>query len=181
MSVLKSVDRSVWDEFITGKYNNNTIKGCDCVLEASSEPSEKIFIEYITENISFNSQLLHADGQVRIIIYKNQYLAITFHPLRDYLGMKVPSRKNIGSILITRNINELMSLYKEKQLFNIVYGVIAYFIVELLLILTFLNVTKHLTYQVKIQTKELSESGSHRFLSYSPHTTHHAGPQWAVH
>ncbi|MCU7817406.1 MAG: sensor domain-containing diguanylate cyclase [gamma proteobacterium symbiont of Lucinoma myriamae] len=25
------------------------------------------------------------------------------------------------------------------------------------------------------------ESGSHRFLSYSPHTTHHAGPQWAVH
>ncbi|MCU7801332.1 MAG: GGDEF domain-containing protein [gamma proteobacterium symbiont of Lucinoma myriamae] len=25
------------------------------------------------------------------------------------------------------------------------------------------------------------QSGSHRFLSYSPHTTHHAGPQWAVH
>ncbi|NOQ79698.1 MAG: hypothetical protein GQ546_09895 [Gammaproteobacteria bacterium] len=151
------IENTVWDEFITGKYNNDTIKDCDCVLEASSGPSEKTFIEHITQNINFKNQLLHADAQVKTIAYNNQSFAITFHPLRDYLGMKVPSRKNIGSILISRNINELMSLYKEKQLFNIFYGIIAYFIVEFLLILTFLNVTKHLTSQVKIQTQELSE------------------------
>ncbi|MCU7800130.1 MAG: hypothetical protein KZQ70_08280 [gamma proteobacterium symbiont of Lucinoma myriamae] len=35
--------------------------------------------------------------------------------------------------------------------------------------------------QLSEKSKAVAQSGSHRFLSYSPHTTHHAGPQWAVH
>jgi len=151
------IKNTVWEEFITGKYNNNTVKGCDCVLEASSDPNQKAFLEHIAQNIDINYQLLQADGQVKIILYNKHFFAITFHPFRDYLGIKTPSRKNIGSIFISRNINEFMLLYKKKQLFNILYGIIAYFVIEFLLVLTFLNVTKHLTSQVKIQTKELSE------------------------
>lgn len=151
------IENTVWDEFVSGKYNNNTISGCDCVLEASSNSDQKDFLEYIAHNSGLNQHLLRADSQVKTLFYKGHFYALTFHPFRDYLGTKKPSRKAIGSIFITRNIDKPLSLYEEKQWFNILYGVIAYFVVEFLLILTFFNVTKHLTTQVKIQTRELSE------------------------
>jgi|GEM_PF-2019380 len=150
------IEDTVWGEFITGQYNNNTIDGCDCILEASSDTEQKAFLEYISTNSNTNQQLINADGQVRTIEYNKHFYAITFYPFRDYLGIKIPARKNIGSIFIARNIDTIIHLYNKKQWVNILYSIIAYFVVELLLVFTFFNVTKHLTRQVIIQTTKLS-------------------------
>ena len=160
LSVLlnnQHIKKTVWDEFLTGRYNNNTISGCDCILEASSRPDQKSFLEYISKKINSENQLRKADGMSSVISYKNHFYTYTFHPFRDYIGTKTPSRKDIGAIFISRNIDEQMAIYNEEQWFNILYGIIAFVIIELLLIFTFLQVTKHLTTQVNIQTSELSE------------------------
>jgi len=160
LSVLlnnKHIKETVWDEFITGHYNNKTISGFDCILEASSRPEQESFLEYIAHNMASENILKKADGLAKIIHYNNHFYAYTFHPFRDYVGTKNPSRKDIGTIFIARSIDEQMAGYKEEQWFNILYGIIAFIIVESLLFLTFFKVTKHLTSQVKIQTEELSE------------------------
>ncbi len=151
------IKETVWEEFITGQYNNNTIDGCDCILEASSRPNQKAFLEHIATKVNSEQQLNNADGKVRTITYNNHIYAIAFHPLRDYLGTRSPSRADIGAVFIAKKIDQFQAAYKEGQLFNILYGIFAYFVVEFLLWLTFFNVTKHLTSQVNIQTKELSE------------------------
>ncbi len=160
LSVLlnnQHIKETVWDEFITGNYNNNTINDCDCIIEASSRSNQKAFLNYVAKIVNSESQSQHADGHVRVIQYNNHYYSYTFHPLRDYIGTKIPSRKDIGAIFIARKIDKQMSIYKKEQWFNIFYGIIAFITIELLLILTLLKVTRHLTAQDKIQTKELSE------------------------
>jgi len=151
------IEQTVWDEFMDGQYDNNNINGCDCMLEAGSNSKQKLFLEHIAKKTNFNLQILNADKQVKVLSYNNRYYAVTFHPLRDYQGIKNPSRNNIGAIVMSRDINDVISSYKENQLFSIIYGIIAYFIVEALLALTFFKVIKHLSIQVKFQTKELSE------------------------
>jgi len=151
------IKETVWDEFITGQYNNNTVDGCDCILEASSRHNQKALLENISHSIDFEKQLNHADKKVNIISYQNKFYSITFHPLRDYLGTQAPTRADIGSIFIARNISNLYAAYKEEQIFNFIYGILAYLVVEFLLGLTFYNVTKHLTKQVHLQTRVLSE------------------------
>ncbi|MCW8928618.1 MAG: PAS domain S-box protein [Gammaproteobacteria bacterium] len=160
LSVLlnnKHIKETVWDEFITGNYNNNTINGCNCILEASSRPHQKKFLSHIAKKINSENQSKKADGIARLIKYNEHYYSYTFHPFRDYLGTKIPSRTDIGAIFIARNINEQMTIYNEEQWFNLLYGIIAFIIIELLLFITFFKVTNHLTAQVKIQTKELLE------------------------
>ncbi len=155
------IEQTIWDEFMDGQYNNNNINGCDCMLEDYSNSKQKLFLEQIAKKTNFNIQILNADKQVKVLSYNNHYYAVTFHPLRDYQGIKNPSRNNIGAIVMSRNINDVISSYKEKQLFSIIYGMIAYLIVEGLLALTFFKVIKHLSTQLKFQTKELSEQKQH--------------------
>lgn len=160
LSVLlnnQHIKDTVWDEFITGHYNNNTIKGCNCILEASSRPDQKAFLEHITKTINSESQSRQADGRARTINFNEHFYAYTFHPLKDYIGSKTPSRGYIGAVFITRNIDQQMAAYNEEQWFNLLYGIIAFLIIEVLLFITFLNITRHLSSQVKIQTRELSE------------------------
>ncbi len=151
------IQHTVWDEFIEGQYNNTTINGCDCILEASSHPEQKKFLEHIAAKMKFNAHLQNADQKVRIVSYNNHSYAVTFHPFRDYLGIKDPSRSDIGAIVMSRNIDGLISSYNKKQFFNIVYGIITYLIIEFLLAFTFFKVTRHLSTQVTLQTRELSK------------------------
>ena len=151
------IQQTVWDEFMDGLYKNNTINGCNCILEASSPPGQKKFLEHIDKKFDFNTQLHNADQLVRIVSYNNHSYAVTFHPFRDYLGIKNPERDNIGAIVMSRNIDTLLSSYNEKQLFNIIYGIITYLIIEFLLAFTFFKVTRYLSTQVTLQTRKLSE------------------------
>lgn len=151
------IKNTVWDEFLTGQYNNNTINNCDCILEASSRSGNEHFLSSVVKDLNSNEQLTHADQLSRIIEYNSLYYSITFHPLRDYLGEKNPSRHNIGAVFIAKDITQSMMTYQEEQTVNILYGIAAYIIIELLLLLTFYKVTQHLTSRVKLQTKELTE------------------------
>lgn len=160
LSVLlnnQHIKNTVWDEFITGNYNSNAINDCNCILEASSRPNQESFLEYIAKLKSSKNQTKKADKITRIINYNNHFYSYTFYPFRDYIGTKKPSRDDIGAILISRNIDEQMTIYKEEQWFIIFYGILAFIVIEILLAITFFKVTKHLTTQVKLQTRKLSE------------------------
>ncbi len=159
LSVLlnnQHIKNTVWDEFITGHYNNNTISGCNCILEASSRADQKAFLEHIAKTINSENQLRRADGRARIIQFNQHYYAYTFHPLRDYIGSKTPSRGYIGAVFIARDIDQQMAAYTEAQWFNLLYGIIAFILIEILLFITFLKVTRHLSTQVRLQIRELS-------------------------
>lgn len=151
------IKQTVWDEFITGNYNNNTISDCNCILEASSRPDQEAFLSHVAHKTNSENQSHKADSKARVVYFSKHYYSYTFYPFRDYIGTKMPSRDDIGAVFIARNIDKQISLYKEEQWFNIFHGIIAFIIVEFLLFLTFLKVTKNLTAQVKIQTKELLE------------------------
>jgi len=160
LSVLlnnQHIKNTVWDEFLTGLYNNNSISNCDCILEASSRPGQKPLLEHIAKEFDLKHQLSNADAQVKIVVRNSNYYSIALHPLRDYLGQKDPSRYDIGAILIAKDITKITAAYQEEQLFNFLYGIIAYFIIELLLILTFLKLSRHLISQVNQQTSELTD------------------------
>ncbi len=151
------IKKTVWDEFIVGNYNSKTIHGCDCVLESSSRPNQEHFLEFISKTINSENQSQKADSIARIINYKNHFYSYTFHPFRDYIGTLTPSRQDIGAVLITHKIDKQMAIYNEEQWFNLLYGIIALIITELLLAITFIKVTRHLTTQVTLQTQELLE------------------------
>ncbi|MCK5697260.1 MAG: hypothetical protein KAI02_03805 [Gammaproteobacteria bacterium] len=184
------IEKTVWDEFIDGQYNNKSISGCDCMLEASSNTQQKLFLEYLAKKTDFNSQILTVDQHAKVLSYKNHYYAVTFYPLRDYQGIKNSSRSNIGAIVMSRDIDSLIRSYKDKQLLSIIYGIIMYLILEVLLVFTFFKVIKHLNRQVKIQTQELSEQKqriqldkinyknlantiNNNYFFYSRNNTHH--------
>ena len=114
----------------------------------------------LVDNFDFKQQLIFADSQSRITAYKDRYYSFAFHPLRDYLGNKDQTRNNIGAIFIARDITKSITAYNEEQWVNILYGITAYVIIEILLLLTFLSVTRNLTKQVKQQTAELIEQKS---------------------
>jgi len=136
LSVLlnnQHIKKTVWDEFITGNYNNNTIKGCNCILEATSNNEQKKLLEHISKGVESEEPLTKVNSKSRITHYNNHFYAYTFHALRDYAGNKNPSRADIGAVFIATNIDEKMLSYQEEQWFNILYGIIAFIIVELLL------------------------------------------------
>jgi PAS domain-containing protein len=160
LSVLlnnQHIKNTVWDEFLTGQFNNDVIENCNCIMEDSSREATRALLETTFSKLNSLPQLNKADNKIKIIEHQHKTFAIAFHPLRDYLGHKDPSRHNIGAIFIAKDISDAMAAFKQEQRFNILYGVIAYIIIELLLYLTFRKVLHNLSRQVKQQTLALQE------------------------
>ena len=156
------IKQTVWDEFITVNYNKKTISGCNCILESTSQPEQKNLLEYIFKTTQFNTSLEKQTAhkpklsvQTQVTQYKNKFYAYQFYPLRDYLGDKDPSRANVGSLFIAKDITDMMLSYQNSQFNNIVYSLIAYAFIELILIFTFIKMTQNLISQLKKQSSEI--------------------------
>ena len=160
------IKQTVWDEFISVNYKKKSIKGCNCIIESSSSPEQKQLLEYFFKNSlskQLSTQILKnssADIPItRIEQYDDKYYAFQFYPLRDYLGEKNLQRPDVGSVFISKDITLEIQDYQKEQFNNIFYAVIAYGLIELFLIFTFIKVTKHLTSQVKEQSLKLADQG----------------------
>lgn len=149
------IKNTIWDEFITDFHQSMAIEGCNCVLVSSSRPGLKSVLEFIFNRSKSTKNLIQPDHQARVITHKERIYSYTLHPLRDYLGDKDPSRYDVGTIFIAKEISKEMNTYREAQLFTLFYGLIAYLLIELLLIVTFFNMSKLLLLQIKQQNKKL--------------------------
>ncbi|MBE9526794.1 MAG: hypothetical protein IME94_07440 [Proteobacteria bacterium] len=156
------IKQTVWDEFITVNYNKKTISGSNCILESSSQPDQKLLLEHIfktsqlnkpSEKQIDNKPILLA--QTQITQYKEKFYAYQFYPLRDYLGDKDPSRANVGSLFIAKDITDIILAYQSNQFNTIVYSIAAYILIELFLIFTFIKITKNLISQLNKQSTEI--------------------------
>lgn len=156
------IKQTVWDEFITVNYNKKTVNGCNCIIESSSHPEQILLLEHIYKTLSFDQlpkqyskDTLNGFSQTRITHYKDKFYTYQFYPLRDYLGDKNPLRDNIGSLFIAKDITDMMLTYQKEQFRNIIFSLIAYALIELILIFTFFKITQHLTSQLKKQSHEI--------------------------
>ncbi len=156
------IKQTVWDEFITVNYKEKSISGCNCILESSSQPDQKLLLEHIFKTFQLNTPsekqvdnkpILLA--QTQITQYKEKFYTYQFYPLRDYLGDKDPSRTDVGSLFIAKDITDIMLAYQSNQFNTIVYAIAAYIIIELFLIFTFIKITKNLISQLNKQSTEI--------------------------
>lgn len=153
------IKQTVWDEFITVNYNKKSVAGCNCILESSSHPEQKALLEHIfktSNNKLSNKPSVHLK-HARITHYNDKVYSFQFFPLRDYLGEIKSSRGDVGSLFLSQDITDEITAYKKEQSNNIFYSIIAYGLIELFLIFTFIKVTKHLTSQLKQQSNKLIE------------------------
>jgi len=157
------VKRTVWDEFITDFYKQKTVMNCNCILESSSSPELKNLLEYILKHSSLkpdtsnnsNTSNKIVYSKSKVIEFNKQFYSYRFYPLRDYLGKKDISRHDVGSIFISKNISDDILTHKQDQLYSLFYAFIAYCIIELLLIITIIKITRQMSSQLKQQSNQL--------------------------
>ena len=152
-AVLLSTDymqTTLWPEFLDRLFQD-------------APPVRNYYIEYTTapmiEKIlnapSFSSSLRSHDVPIVNIDEKNY--ALTTIPLRDYLGQKRPSRPDSGLIVAWRNIDEEIQAFQETTRQNILFGVAAFVVLEVILFLVIRVTLKGLHNVVERQTRHLYE------------------------
>ncbi|MCU7834357.1 MAG: response regulator [gamma proteobacterium symbiont of Taylorina sp.] len=142
--------KTMWPDFYEKRFGQG-LQMCDCVLEASSRTDVG---EIISHTKSIN-KVTKPDGQLNILNIKNKYYFSNFYPFNDYIGNKTGSHEYVGSVLIWKDVTELYQIYIKEQKVNIIYGLSAFFIIELLLLITFRLSTHYFESRIEIQDKNL--------------------------
>lgn len=146
------IESAMWPDFIMRKFGDG-LKVCDCVFEASSRKNMKNIVQQgLEKGINFR------DIGASILKLEDTYYAISHFPLRDYIGTKNPERKNVGSVVFWRNADNEMAAFQKSQLFNVGYGILGFFLIEILLFLGFRVATRRLETEVADRTVEISSA-----------------------
>ena len=143
---------AMWDDYRDRRFGSG-ISSCNCVVEASSrEGFDEILAKGWELTIHFRE-----DG-TEMIETSSGFYALNHIPIRDYIGSKDPSRDDVGAVVFWRPADAQMAAYRQTQRVNILFGVITYVVIELLLIVAFGVMTRHLEQLVRERTCELKES-----------------------
>ena len=152
---------AMWPEAIETRFGGQNT-GCECVIESFSDNS---FTEIVaagqTKGIRFR------DGGHKIIDVGKESFLVSYFPLRDYRGSVLPDRDDVGAIVFWKNVDEPLTELRTNQLYNILYGIVGFIVVELLFLLAFRLGTQRLeavisekTYQLQVSRDRLSEAQS---------------------
>lgn len=148
----KHITSAMWPDFIKKRFGED-FKICECGIEAhTSNDFMSILQNGLTQSVTFQT-----DG-TDIVKVGNNYFMVSHFPLRDYQGAKDPTRKDVGAIVFWRNANETLAALHEAKLFNIIYGIFGYFLIEVLLFFAFRYGLQRLEAEVGERTLELSAS-----------------------
>jgi diguanylate cyclase (GGDEF)-like protein len=147
------ITSTVWPEFLEKRLNKISPR-CGCVLEATSRPGINQLIETVVEQTG----RLEPRLQLRFFEQAERNFVLYVIPLRDYLGQIRPERKNVGATILWRDITSEIRDYNTEQLFNIVYAISAFIVIEILLFLGFRLATRHLHQQIDTATGKLQQT-----------------------
>lgn len=148
------ITSAMWPDFIKTRFGDN-FKICNCGIEAYSRDNFTNIIQAgLEKHISFQG------NGTDIVKLDSNYFAVNHFPLRDYLGTKDQTRKDVGAIVFWRDANATMAALQNTKFFNIIYGVFGYLLLEILLFFSFRYGMQRLEAEVALRTIELSASNS---------------------
>lgn len=121
------VDQAMWTEFIRRYLPGSSDSNCSCYVEATSRETiyriigDPLFQSYRGQSVTLPVQV------------GSQTFGVTRFPLHDYLGMRDQGRAPVGSVVVWADNSATYGEFREGQVFNLIYGVFAFLLVELLL------------------------------------------------
>ncbi|MDP2433319.1 MAG: diguanylate cyclase [Pseudomonadota bacterium] len=143
------VESSVWREYREGMRQKN---GCDCYLEASSRLEFKDLLGHLPFP-EFRDRPLSW-----LLPYQDSTLHITRIPLRDYLGVLNARRPAVGSVLIWRDVGNLVHRHRQAQMTLAGGALLGYCIAQLLLLWLLRDTQRRWKRQVEQKATDLNES-----------------------
>ncbi len=140
---------------LTGTRPDEIVPGCDCVIEAASREG----IDAILKAEDSNGLRL-TQQTTEIVTVGDTSFITTRIPLRDYLGTQHEERRSVGAVVFWRDASDIVHGYRSGILFNILYGVIGYLLIEILLVIGFRVTTRQLRTLIDSQTRDLSDKAA---------------------
>ena len=152
------VQANMWPEFIASHFKPEMV-------------IDSYFIEYTT---STNPRQFLSRAQVDSLlkaqagssfIADDQIWQVGVFPLRDYRGSTNPALPNSGVVVVWRDASELWRILRDTLFINIGYALLAFIIVETVLIAGWRLSQRHLDNIIERQTHELKEMATHDGLT----------------
>ncbi len=143
------VTAAVWQEY---RERLGRMAGCKCYLEASSRPE----INDLLTQAPF-PPLRNAPFSW-LMPYRGGTLQLTRVPLRDYLGKRDSSRLPVGSVLIWRDVGELVARHRLAQLTLVGEALLGYAIAQIILLWLLRDTQRRWQAQVEKKASALTES-----------------------
>lgn len=141
---------SMWRESIEKRFGAQDLK-CECVIEANSDENFKeVIVAGRDKGISYREgghELIEVDGQSFLMSY---------FPIRDYQGERDKKRADAGAVVFWKNIEPQLSALRTAHLYNIIYGVIGFILIELLFLIAFHFGTKRLENAIDKASQEIN-------------------------
>jgi diguanylate cyclase (GGDEF)-like protein/PAS domain S-box-containing protein len=151
------IDETMWPDFISKRFK--TLSPCGCVIEATSRP---MLIDILDQAQHDSDNRISRNRIAQLFKIDQDYYSASFFPLRDYLGNKIPERKDVGSIMIWKNVSERVALFHQDQTLLIIWGIISFLFIEFLLFWGFKRGTAELKAKIK-QRNSLLQVSEERF------------------
>ncbi|WP_287242332.1 diguanylate cyclase [Pseudoalteromonas sp.] len=142
------IDNLLWEDAKAKRFGSK-LNQCNCYLEAISRDNATDFITSITSETVYNQTTVKQSE------IAGKHYAITYIPVRDYLGHKDPSQPDIGNIVLWRNIDEQINAFNESMTYNIAYGIIGFLLLEILIYFAVKLAVRSLENEVKHQANKL--------------------------
>jgi len=140
--------RNMWPEAVDQQFEE-IFDGCQCAVEASTTPMA-------TEILSVLGRSDRGEGATESLVYFDgtPYLWITV-PLRDYRGELDASLPDAGRVSFWRDATLLVSSTRAAERFNLIFGITAFLLIEIILFFAIRTVTQRLEKGVRDRTVEI--------------------------
>lgn len=146
------VKEAMWPDALERKFGDQNT-ACECVIEASSEDNfNEIIAAGKAQGIRFR------DGGHQIVDVGEHTFLVSYFPLRDYRGSLLSDREDVGALVFWKDVDAPISELRTSQLYNVLYGIIGFIVVELLFFFAFKVGTKRLETVIKDKTNQLRVS-----------------------
>lgn len=145
------INSAMWPDFVQSRFGDFN-KDCDCIIEAETRDG---FIDIVRATVHGHKRI--KGTQTEIIRVNGADFAVTHFHLRDYKGQKDANRDSVGSVIFWRNADARMAAFESSQNFNIIYGILAFLLMEGLLFFSFRYTLRHLEIEVAERTVKLAE------------------------
>ena len=143
------VNAAVWREY---RARQNPSNRCECYLEASSRPEVNELLGQAPFPLVGNHPFSW------LLPYQGGMLQLPRFPLRDYLGKRDNTRPSVGSVLIWRDVGELVARHRQAQLTLVGEALLGYAIAQIILLWLLRDTQRRWRVQVERKAAALNES-----------------------
>ncbi|MEE4277718.1 MAG: diguanylate cyclase, partial [Halieaceae bacterium] len=152
MAVLLSeahVRRNMWPEAVERQFQL-AMDFCSCVIEASTDADAGRVVE-----AAASAGLWTKEQDRGLVRLAEKPILFVSKPLRDYRGSVDPSLPDVGRIVFWSDASRLVGPIYAARRFNLLFGIAAYVMVEILLLLGIRVATRRLEQEVEERTEEV--------------------------